>query len=459
MNTVTSRTYRRLRSHARQLRGTAGPLPMSAAEGALLAPIGPADLSRAPGLNVVLIDDCRDQVNFGANVLVDGLIEILQRGLPNPAITPIPSHWLMDTSGGWEAFVDAGEGLRQPEATFPTLADQFDSIGDEWLAGGGRAGAQEFIGRLRGADLVALNGEGSIYRTNQSAIRELFLAWFAKNRLGIPTVFINGMIHLTDVVPVLPAMVRKSLSGLDAVAVREPWSLRNLQAYAPEINARMFPDSAFAFARDDARDTAAVRHIRERIGNKPYFCFDPGAMPLDHRVPKRSALYELISRLQEVAPQAVLINSSPSDGYIEQIASETGGIYVDSIVDYREYMAVVEAAQFVVTGRYHNPILAALVGTPSITLASANHKVHGTCEVLDGLCGVPYDGTHLRPDFDRIVADANRHVSNRAGVREALLTLCERRRAEAYDLGPFVADAWRAAAGSTVGPTSQWAGR
>src|SRR6185312_17283704 len=105
----------------------------------------------------------------------------------------------------------------------------------EWTEGRGGPGAQEYLSRFEAADLVVLNGEGSLYRTNPSAIRELFLAWLAREQLGIPTVFINGMVHLTGVLPVLPAMVRKTFATLDAVAVREPCSLRNLRQYAPEV--------------------------------------------------------------------------------------------------------------------------------------------------------------------------------------------------------------------------------
>jgi polysaccharide pyruvyl transferase WcaK-like protein len=125
---------------------------------------------------------------------------------------------------------------------------------------------------------------------------------------------------------------------------------------------------------------------------------------------------------------------------------------VDSIGDYREYMALVEAAQFVVTGRYHNPILAALVGTPAITFASANHKVHGACEMLDGLAGTPYDGTYLRPDLDAIEADARWRVENRSAAKERLLELCEVRRREAFELGGLVADAWRSGQDARVSP-------
>ena len=69
-----------------------------------------------------------------------------------------------------------------------------------------------YLKALHGVDIVILNGEGSMYRTNLSAIRELFLAWFAKTRLGIPTIFINGQVHLTLVVPILPATLSAQCS-------------------------------------------------------------------------------------------------------------------------------------------------------------------------------------------------------------------------------------------------------
>ena len=414
----------------------------AAAPAWLLAPVGPAARTDPPGPKVILLNDCRDQVNFGASVLVEGLFEILSRSLPTATILPIPSYWLMDLDAG-EPFVGNGAGFRQPSATFPALADQFDTVADAWMNGAGGRGADVYLRRLEGADLVVLNGEGSMYRTNVSAIRELFLAWLAKERLGIPTIFVNGMVHLTGVVPVLPAMVRKTFSALDAVAVREPCSLRNVREYAPGVDVRVFPDSAFVCTPDEARETPAVRSVRAAVGGSAYFCFDPGAMPMDHRPPRRSGLYELISRLKDVVPTAVFVNSAPADAYIRAIADETESLYVDTLTDYREYMALVAGAQFVASGRYHNPLLAALMGCPSITFSSSSHKVHGACEMLDNIIGTPYDGTDLRTHLDAIEQQARGYVEHRDDLRARLLELCARRRAEALEIGELAADVLR----------------
>jgi polysaccharide pyruvyl transferase WcaK-like protein len=424
----------------------------SPASAALLEPLGAPDASMPPGPTVLLLNDCRDQINLGVNALVDGLIELLVHNLPNPRILPIPSHWLLDTSSGLDAFIDGGRGLRPPRATFPAVADEFDALADDWMDGRGGRDADEYLSRLVEADLVVLNGEGSIYRTNQSAIRELFLAWLAKDRLGTPTIFVNGTVHLTDVVPVLPAMVRKTFPRLDAVAVREPWSLRNLQAHAPEVDAQVLPDSAFVLSPAAARVTPSVAAIRRRIGSAPYFCFDPGPMPMDSRS-RNSAVSRLIGALTRVTSRAVLVNSPWTDPYVPRIAEEVGAVYVDTIADYREYMALVADAQFVVSGRYHNTILAAIMGCPAITFASASHKVHGACEMLSGLVGSPYDGTHLVPQLEAIQHHARHYVEHRHELKRKLEEVCARRRLEVQGLGRLAADALGGSASQPPAPS------
>ncbi len=136
--------------------------------------------------------------------------------------------------------------MRQLPATYPAVADQFEAVAEDWLRGRGGPGADELLHRFEGADLVVLNGEGSVYRTNLSAIRELFIAWFCKRQMGIPTVFVNATVHLTDVMPILPAMVRKTLAGsrrggrARTGVSPEPRSLRTTRPV------QLIPDSAFA---------------------------------------------------------------------------------------------------------------------------------------------------------------------------------------------------------------------
>jgi polysaccharide pyruvyl transferase WcaK-like protein len=435
----------RLRGPARRAKAGSGSVLATAAYERWTAPIGPVTPSSPAGPTIVLLNDCRDQINFGANALVDGLVASLAHALPTATILPIPSYWLIE--GQYlHTFVGAGEGMRQPRVKFPALADQFEAVADDWMAGRGGRDAREYLSRFERADVVVVNGEASLYARNQSGVRELFLAWLCKTRLGIPTIFVNGTVHLTDVFAILPPMVRKVLPALDAVAVREAPSLRNLRQFAPDVDAKVVADSAFLISPDEARTTPAVEKIRAQLGEGPYFYFDPGAMPIDVRGGERSALHQLISALKRVTPRAVFVSTGPVDSYIEAMAQATDSLYVDTIVDYREWMALIAGAEFLVTGRHHNVILAGIMGCPSVAFGATTHKVHGACEWLEGVVGSPYDSTDLRKDVDAIERQARAYVERRADLRRQLQEICERRRSEALELGLLAAGALKTTA-------------
>ena len=392
--------------------------------------------SKSP--TIVLLNDCSDQANYGALALVDGLKQIISAAVPNHRLVTIPSHWLMDASHGFAAFWNGGKGLVQPQALWPEVADQFEIVAEEWLAGRGGPGASAFLARLSGADVVVLNGEGSLYRTNLSAIRELFLAWFARTQLNIPTLFLNGLVHLTLVMPILPAMLRKTFAVLDGVAVRDPFSLRNLSEFAPSRLARFVPDSAYALDYSGQKSPRSAEEVISRFEGQDYFCFDPGSMPIDHKYGKRSSLYQLITKLKQTGLRAVVVASSPMEGYAEQLARDTDSAFFPLQASYLDLMALLAKANFQVTGRYHNPILGAIVGCPSISIATTSHKNHGTCEVLGGLIGMPFDGTDLRTCMPEMLGRAKSYLSNQAKIRQELITAAARLREQTSEMGLMV---------------------
>ncbi len=368
---------------------------------------------------LLLLNDCSDQANYGAEGLMEGLIRIFKAAIPEHTLRLLPSHWLIDPDPNWfEAFYN-GTSLVQPRAMWPEVADQFDYVADEWLAGRGGPGVDAYLKALHGVDIVILNGEGSMYRANLSAIRELFLAWFAKTRLGIPTIFINGLVHLTLVVPILPAMMRKTFRVLDAVTVRDPWSLRNVQEFMPEIPVKLIPDSALALPVEIDDVSPGVQSLFSELGNKEFFCFDPGPMPNDHRFGRQSAMYQLIMEIKKLVPQAVMVASAPAEKpMLRQLATETDSIYLELQPSYRDLMAVLARTKFQISGRNHNPVLGALVGCPAISIATTSHKVHGICELLG--FDAPYDGTDIRSNIDDIKAHAARHLAAGAALRDEI---------------------------------------
>jgi polysaccharide pyruvyl transferase WcaK-like protein len=384
----------------------------------------------------LLLNDCRDQANYGAEALMEGLIRILHSAIPDHRLRLIPSHWLIDASFGFASFHN-GSSLSQPEAMWPEVADQFECIADEWLAGRGGRGADTYLESLDGVDLVILNGEGSMYRANLSAVRELFLAWLAKTRLGIPTVFINGLVHLTLVVPILPAMMRKTFRVLDAITVRDPYSLRNVQTFLPEIPVKLVPDSALALPVEVDNPSPGVGALFNELGDREFFCFDPGPMPIDYRFRKRSSLYRLITEIKQLVPLAVMVASATAEKpMLQQLAADTDSIYLEHQPSYRDLMAVLARARFQITGRNHNPVLGALVGCPAISLGSSSHKVHGICELLG--FDAPYDGTDLWSSIERIRSHAARHLARGTALRDEIRANAARLAGESFEMGLIV---------------------
>lgn len=390
-------------------------------------------------LTILIVNDTRDQESHGSQANVEALDSLLSQTNPTAETRFLPSQWLVDTSHGIESMVK-GAQKAQPQAVFPDVADQFEEIADEWERGGGGPGSKGFLKKFEGVDLVLLNGEGSIYRTNLSAMRELFLAWYAKTRLGLPTLFMNGTIHLTDVVPVLPAMVRKTFPLLDAVTVREPYSLRNLQQYVPNVSAKVVPDSAFHLAHLVAENRIDLKESKFHVDGD-YFCLDMGPLPNDHRKPGTSALHQLIGELKKLGLQAVLIGKQfPTDRFVEKLAGETNSLYFDPSHTFNDLMSLQANAKFQVAGRYHYLILASIVGCPSIALATVSHKVHGVCELLGGQIGTPHDPTDLRSCTDRIIAQARGYLSEQANLRPSLQSTSLELADRSLELGKLVND-------------------
>jgi polysaccharide pyruvyl transferase WcaK-like protein len=388
---------------------------------------------------LLLVNDCRDQINYGSEALMEGLLHIITTAVPDYTLRLIPSHWLIE-AGYASAFYN-GSSLVQPgeSAIWPAVADQFECIADEWLAGRGGRGASAFLEKLEGVDIVIVNGEGSMYRTNISAIRELFLLWLAKTRLGIPAVFLNGLVQLSLIMPVLPAMVRKTFSVLDAVAVRDPYSLRNVQEFMPEIPVRVLPDSALALPVEIDNPGPAVKAMLQELGNTDFFCFDPGPMPIDYRFGARSSLYRLITEIKQLVTQAVMVVSGPPEAsLLKRVAADTGSVYLEEQPSYRDLMAVLARTKFQISGRNHNALLGARVGCPAISIGSISHKVHGACEQLG--FSSPYDGTDLWSSIGRIKTHAAQHLAGGAMLRNEIASTAARLAADSFEMGAIVKD-------------------
>jgi Polysaccharide pyruvyl transferase len=407
---------------------------------------------------ILMLNDIRHEPNWGSQACTDALERILLDRVPGARIETLTHAWLFRQFRVSRPALGARTYLVRPRHTrltrrldallqrfssplnyVPRVSDEYEYRADQWLAGRGGPNADEYLAKLKTCDAVVFNAEGSTYRNNHAANLCLFMLWLAKTRFQIPSFFLNGIVHLTLVDAVLPGMVRKAFEVLDGIVVREPLSLRNVQEQVPGAKAQMAPDSVFYFPRPTA-PRASLQQLTAALGGRDYFCLSSSMLPVDYLGhPDSSAVVALIRALKEVVPQCVCTAKDVGDRWLQDAAARTGSLYFGPEHDYWDLSSLFEGAKFLVSGRYHNLIMATIVGCPSIALTSTSPKIQGLCELLEGQIGSAYDSTSLRAGLPAIVAQARSYVTAGDAKRRALRDLADALRPRTAELGDVVA--------------------
>lgn len=383
---------------------------------------------------ILILNDTTDHDNWGSIANAEWLKTIIQDTIPGVTFNSVLSHWTTDRyyqlpwwlgSGIENRKRGIGGRFSKPFSFLPVVADDFERVADEWCAGKGGPFAQEYFSKLEQSDAVVFNAEGSTYKNNVSAVRCLFAIWLTVTRFKKPAFFANGSVTLTYVLPVLNAMVQRTFRDITGVSVREPCSLENVRKWVPDVKVAMHPDSVFYSATRN-KTTNSSDELLSRFENKKYFCFSLSM--LNSRISgykkagiESTALYDLIKSLQKLVPNAVLMAKDGMDqSIIKNLAQSTGSLFFGPEHHYATLVPIFQNAQFMISGRYHHLILAAIAGCPAIPLRTTSHKIDGLCRLLDPLFGEPFDPTWLRPVLGRITDIAYDAMTAGEGLRHRL---------------------------------------
>jgi polysaccharide pyruvyl transferase WcaK-like protein len=407
-------------------------------------------------MKVLLVNDNSAHLNWGAQATPQALLRILQRGMPGAAVQALPWDWLRRSyrrlrlpglgrvvlqADCWQGVRRALNRVSRPEEYFPGVADDFDFLADEWLAGRGGPQGVEFLELAQGADVVVYNGENSIYSNTTEGCHGLFLLWLARTRLGKPSCIVNHTAQLDDVRPIMAGMVRLVYPALDLVAVREPRSWANLQALGVS-NAELFPDAVFALdPDDDSRRRVEEWRKQHGLGTQTYFCLSASGLPMS--MPRGTCEGEvtaLVRDLKRCGLQAVLVAKDPWCLPLDEVARRTDSVFFGPEHEFHDLWPLFEGASFLVSGHYHYVIFGAMVGCPFLPLSANNHKMRGICEHLGWERTAPFDATSLRSCRAQIVDEARRLRESRPALSARLLAKASELHDEAERLGRRVAE-------------------
>ena len=401
--------------------------------------------------NVLVLTDGSNNSNWGSRAMVPAINDMLEDAIPGINVKWIKRPWLdrnfrrFRMPPALTVLYDqrrmptkvAGILYRcsRPTEFFPRIVDQFEYMADEWMAGRGGPFADEFIAMVRESDVIVHNGAGHMHENKTAGCRALFLLWFAKTRLAKPACEINQSSAVSAMThPIMPGMMRLVYPILDTVTAREPGSLRDLLDLGIE-NAQLVPDVVFYLDTNDDGGVA-FREWKTKAGldGRSYFCLSAGALPMDWarlEPETESSVVQLVRRLKQVVPQAVLIGTAGFDFSLEKVANITDSVYFGPRHHFREMWPLLKGASFQVNGHYHQVMAGAQVGCPFIPFITDTHKMEGLCEHLNWHSTQPYDPTALRYCTDSILAEAERLVRDRDTLSQQLLVRTTELKAEA----------------------------
>jgi hypothetical protein len=407
-------------------------------------------------MKLLLVNDNSAHLNWGAQASPPALMTVLGEAAPGVEIASLPWDWLRRSyrrlrvpglrgvtyrTDRWRGVRPILDRLSWARRYYPAVADDFDAVADEWVAGRGGPQAAEFLDLAAAADLVVYNGENSIYSNTVEGCHALFLLWLAKTRLGKPGCIVNHTAHLDDVRPIMSGMVKLVYPALDLVAVREPRSLANLKALGI-TNAELFPDVVFAQDPNEySRERVEAWCRRHSLDDQAYFCLSASGLPVS--MPRGTwdgEVTTLVRGLKAGGLQAVLVAKDPWCLPLAEVARRTGSLFFGPEHEYHDLWPLFEGASFLVSGHYHYVIFAAMVGCPFVPLTANNHKMQGLCEHLGWHRTAPFDATSLRSCRAEIVEEARRLRHDRPGLSAHLLERSATLRQEARRLGVRIAD-------------------
>lgn len=316
--------------------------------------------------------------------------------------------------------------------------EELERYAERLLASPGAA--QPLLDRIDAGDEVWMNGEGDyLLGASGTLWRALILMHAAKLRgkrlrltnsiLSYPTT------RATD--PTVTDAIHRSLRAAASVTYRDPESLRLHRELFPEIEAAWAPDALFLSA-DEGAEIAAQRArggyrltaerlpeaVQELLADGRPYVLVSGSSSVRPGPTADTHLAALLGEIRRRDIEPILVATDSADAWMARADAP----FVPADVPLLSAFHLMAGASAFVSGRYHPSIIAALVGTPPVLMASNSHKTESLRDVL-GLPARASDGpstTFGDPAFtvDPLAAELDRALEGGTDRRRALLDHC-----------------------------------
>ena len=236
---------------------------------------------------------------------------------------------------------------------------------------------RELVEAVKAADLVVINGEGSILEDQPNA-RMIYMTAELAHHFGTEPHLINFTAHITRSNSI--ELAAHAFHRFVTVSVREPLSYYTVRSFFPRVH--LFPDIVAGLDVHAAEPTADCDYVLIGGGSATLRMVNkPGSM---ERL--KAALKSVCDELKKSGHQVRLMGWF-RDEWLRDIAEEDVRYHT---VDFARYLGFCRGALVNFTGRHHGCVMSSAAGCPFITTTANCFKNFGD-RVLYGRCGSAFE--------------------------------------------------------------------
>ena len=283
--------------------------------------------------------------------------------------------------------------LSQILVTAPGLVSLAD-LGSDFFFSNFQTRCPELVSKMSAADVIFVNGEGSIHGAGAPALSLLYLAYVAKTRLGKPVQIVNhscfpGNGFMPDGQTTLRDLYATVYRTIDLAVLREQRSFDNVQSMGGR--AVLGFDCLPLFL--ETWGVVSQAHAKPTIVFGGSVAWTPAL--IEH-------FAALTSRLSKQGYEIIILSGAKAYladdeiGFIDGLVTQLNRLTVDHQLHFalseRDWLQTIADAALVVSGRFHYSIAAAFLKVPFIVAESNTATIDG---LLEALC-LPIDAVSLQ---------------------------------------------------------------
>ena len=275
---------------------------------------------------------------------------------------------------------------------------------------------------LKEADVLIVNGEGSIYADQAKGIYCFFWCYFVSVYLKKPTALVN---HHSDLkTNIMLELAENVYPLINSVVFRDQYSMKKAQIFNTMNNFSFAGDAAFTYEDQFEKKYLNYADCSNLIKiHEDYICVG-GSSSIMRPDQKNYFLEEnfklLIKKLMSLNLKIVLVSADNTDDFLlKKISDEMKLEFYSSKTGLNEYIKILENARCLISGRWHSAILASRGGTPTVAMSSNSKKMKGFNLLFD-LNSDAFNIMSLEKNGDHIVAKTAEYINKGQNFRDII---------------------------------------